>query len=145
MGRLPRILVVDDAEGTRRLLGFLLSREPVEVSFAADGVEALASVQRERPDLVLTDVRMARMDGIELLRRLRADAATATIKVLFLSSLPPDGPIRKVLEEADGYILKPFSSRALLSTIWSLLQSASLDRPAAAPAREETGPARNGG
>src|SRR5436305_11606121 len=82
----PVILVVDDEEEIRELCRVNLEFEGYEVSEAADGLEALAAAQRDQPDLIFLDLMMPRMDGWEVLRRLKEDDDTARIPVVLLTA-----------------------------------------------------------
>lgn len=82
----PYILVVDDAEELRDLLKIILEQGGYRVETAADGVEAIAMVGAHRPDLVLLDVEMPRMDGFEACRQLKENPFTEDIPVIFLTS-----------------------------------------------------------
>ena len=83
---MPTVLVVDDAPANLNLLAGLLQTD-YRVKLAASGAKALDLVQRSAPDLVLLDVMMPEMDGYEVCRRLKADAATRAIPVLFLTAM----------------------------------------------------------
>ena len=95
-----------------------LEGERYEVAEAADGGEALASVYRDRPDLVLTDYKMPGMDGLELLKKLRRDLATCQIPVVFLTVVDDLDAEAKALDlGADDYLNKPPERGRLLSRI----------------------------
>jgi two-component system alkaline phosphatase synthesis response regulator PhoP len=112
------ILTVDDDDRIRRLVQFNLQRAGYRVSTAADGLEALDQIGQERPDLVLLDINMPRLDGIELLRRLRADPDTAALPVILLTAKAQDEDILEGKRSgADYYLTKPFSPVELLSVI----------------------------
>jgi two-component system, OmpR family, alkaline phosphatase synthesis response regulator PhoP len=112
------ILTVDDDDRIRRLVQFNLQRAGYRVSTAGDGVEALDQIGQERPDLVLLDINMPRMDGIEVLRRLRADPETAALPVILLTAKAQDEDILEGKRSgADYYLTKPFSPVELLSVI----------------------------
>ncbi|MBI2390434.1 MAG: response regulator [Deltaproteobacteria bacterium] len=119
-----RILVVDDNADMREYLTRLLRRHWT-VDAVGDGEAALALVHESRPDLILSDVTMPRMDGFGLLRSLRASAATRGIPVIFLSARAGEEAIVEGLETgADDYLLKPFSARELLTRVRSHLDAA---------------------
>lgn len=112
------ILAIDDDERIRRLVEINLQRAGYRISTAADGVEGLEQIARERPDLVLLDINMPRLDGIEMLRRLRADAATATLPVILLTAKSRDEDILEGKRSgADYYLNKPFSPTELLALV----------------------------
>ena len=119
-----RILVVDDNTDMRRYLRRLLQTR-WQVDTASDGAEAIARIQQERPDLIIADIMMPRMDGLELLRRVRADTATAEIPLLLLSARAGEEASAGGLRAgADDYLVKPFSRHELLARIESRLATA---------------------
>jgi len=108
-----RVLLVDDDPHIRQLLAFAFDKAGMEVCEAADGEEALAEVARHTPDLVVLDINMPRMDGLEVCRRLRS---SSEVPVLFLSSR--DDEFDRVLGielGADDYVVKPFSPREVVA------------------------------
>jgi two-component system, OmpR family, alkaline phosphatase synthesis response regulator PhoP len=110
-----KILAVDDEPSIRRLVEVNLQRAGYAITTAPDGQEALNQIARERPDMVLLDVMMPRMDGFELLRRLKADPATAGIPVLMLTAKAQDADVFRGLQSgADFYLTKPFNPKELL-------------------------------
>jgi CheY-like chemotaxis protein len=113
-----RILVVDDDPALREILRDSLEGERYEVTEAADGNEALAGIYRQRPDLVVTDLKMPGLDGLELLRKLRGDLATCQIPVIFLTAVEDLDAEAKALDlGADDYLSKPPERARLLSRI----------------------------
>ena len=117
-----RILVVDDEIYIVHILEFTLTMEGYEVLTAADGEEALRRVEQDRPDLVVLDIMMPKMDGYEVLRRLRADEEFRSLPVILLSAKGRPIDRETGLEVgADDYIVKPFSPRRLLEKIQDLL------------------------
>jgi type IV pilus assembly protein PilB len=118
VSRPSRILVVEDDPALAEGLKDMLSAAGYDVSTAPDGQAALAFVYRERPDLILTDVLMPGMDGLELLRRVRRDLSTCQIPVLFLTGV--DGlavEVQALDLGADDYITKPVQQGRLLSRV----------------------------
>jgi diguanylate cyclase (GGDEF)-like protein/PAS domain S-box-containing protein len=114
---LPLVLCADDSADMREYVTGALSGE-YRVVTVGDGIAALAAVRRERPDLVLTDVMMPRMGGLELVRALRADPATATVPVVIFSARAGDEASAAGLETgADDYVVKPFSPRELRARV----------------------------
>lgn len=112
-GPRPRVLVVDDDADAREALRLILEPD-YEVFSAADGRAALEATRADRPDLVLMDLFMPRLDGLQALERLRADPATADIPVIFLSARGDDTVKAKTLDlGAADYLQKPFSDREL--------------------------------
>ena len=125
--RPTRILVVDDDAPLREVLREILVSERYEVSVAEDGREALAAVYRERPDLIVTDLQMPGLDGLELLRKLRNDLATCQIPVIFLTVVESLDAEAKALDlGADDYLGKPVQRARLLSRIRRALLRAHL-------------------
>ncbi|MCT8003034.1 response regulator transcription factor [Sphingomonas sanguinis] len=118
---MPRtILVADDDPNIRQLLVFALGKAGLDAIEAADGEAALAEVAARRPDLVVLDINMPRMDGLEVCRRLRAEGETP---ILFLSSR--DDEIDRVLGielGADDYVVKPFSPREVVARVMAILR-----------------------
>ena len=115
-----KILVVDDDAHIREVLSFALGKAGMETREAADGEAALAMVEREPPDLVVLDINMPRMDGLEVCRRLRA---TGDLPILFLSSR--DDEIDRVVGlelGADDYVVKPFSPREVVARVGAILK-----------------------
>jgi DNA-binding response OmpR family regulator len=117
------ILTVDDETNIRRLLQVNLQRAGYRVTMASDGVEALESIALERPDLVVLDVMMPRMDGFEVLRRLRIDAATADLPVIMLTAKAQDADVFRGWQSgADCYLTKPFNPTELLVFVKRVLE-----------------------
>jgi len=117
-----RILVVDDNADMRDYLARLLG-ERYTVETAPDGAAALASIGETLPDLVLSDVMMPRLSGVELLRELRSSPPTRTLPVILLSARAGEVPkIEGLGSGADDYLVKPFSARELLARVASHLE-----------------------
>lgn len=130
---MPRtVLVVDDDPHIRQLLVFALGKAGLASHEAADGEEALAMIAACPPDLVILDINMPRMDGLEVCRRVRA---TSSVPILFLSSR--DDEIDRVLGielGADDYVVKPFSPREVVARTQAILRRAAGGGASAAPA-----------
>ena len=104
-----RVVVADDEPAMRVLVRVNLQAEGVEVIEATDGIEALETATRERPDLLLLDVMMPGLDGWEVARRLRAAPETQDLPIIFLTALAGPDDRRRGLEVGGvGYIVKPF-------------------------------------
>jgi two-component system, OmpR family, alkaline phosphatase synthesis response regulator PhoP len=122
------ILAVDDEVFIRRLVEVNLLRAGYRVSTAFDGQDALQKIGTERPDMVLLDVMMPRVDGFEVLRRLKADPNTAAIPVLMLTAKAQDADIFQGLKSgADFYLTKPFNPLELLSWVKRIFQASELE------------------
>ncbi len=117
-----RILIADDEQNIVISIEFLLRREGFEVIVAGDGEEALAKVRAERPDLVLLDVMMPKMNGFDVCQALRADPDLGATRILMLTAKGRDTEVSKGLGlGADGYMTKPFSTKELLAEVRKLL------------------------
>src|SRR6188472_3876343 len=125
--RAPRILLVDDEQPIQTLLSFPLQRDGYEVVQAADGPEALARFDEQVFDLVVLDVMLPRMDGLEVCRRLRAKGETVPIIMLTAKSEEIDKVLGLELG-ADDYITKPFSMREFRSRVKAALRRAGMAR-----------------
>ena len=124
------ILLVDDEESVQKLLTYPLERDGYRVVQARDGDEALARFDAENVDLVVLDVMLPRVDGLEVCKRLRA---RSTVPIVMLTAR--DDELDKVLGlelGADDYITKPFSIREFRSRVRALLRRASAPQPRAA-------------
>jgi two-component system response regulator MprA len=124
-----RVLVVDDEPAVRDSLTRTLRFEGYQVAEAADGVDALAFVQSAQPDLLVLDVMMPRMDGLETCRRLRS--AQVHVPVLMLTARDSVGDRVSGLDAgADDYLVKPFALQELLARVRALLRRSQLATPA---------------
>ncbi|NKE45915.1 PleD family two-component system response regulator [Roseomonas frigidaquae] len=118
-----RILVVDDIAANLRLLEIKLLNEYYEVAIAASGPEALTTVQRWMPDVVLLDVMMPGMDGYEVCRRLKAQPGTAHIPVVMITALTdPAERVRGLEAGADDFLSKPVDDATLFARLRALLR-----------------------
>jgi DNA-binding response OmpR family regulator len=117
-----RVLLADDDDALRRLIGATLGNEDFDLLQAIDGEEALSVAREQQPALVLLDVNMPRMNGFDVCRQLKAEAATAHIKVVMLTARGSDIDRLHAREAgADDYFVKPFSPVQLLNKIYALL------------------------
>jgi signal transduction histidine kinase len=133
-----RILIADDNADMREYLHDLLAPY-YSVETVADGQEALAAIARQRPDLVLSDVMMPRIDGFGLLKALRADASLRTIPLILLSARAgEESRIEGLAAGADDYLAKPFSARELGARISAHLELARVRREATEALRQRT-------
>ena len=119
---MKRILVVEDQEDNRQILRDLLASTDYEIVEAENGVEALAAVAKQRPDLILMDIQLPIMDGYEATRRIKADPATRSIPIMVVTSYALSGDEEKARTAGcDAYVTKPFSPRQLLAKIREFL------------------------
>jgi two-component system response regulator ChvI len=133
---MSRIFLVDDEESIRETVGFALGREGYSVAAFADGAAAWEAFESSPADLVIADIMMPRMDGLELCRRLRA--RSEELPILFLTSR--DDEFDRVLGlelGADDYLCKPFSIRELLARVKVLLRRLALLRQRPADGAEQ--------
>ena len=130
-----RVLIVEDEPDIRELVVHHLKREGYLVSAASSGEEALRQVQAAPPDLVLLDLMLPAMDGLEVCRRLRQDPATVSLPIVMLTAKGDEVDRVLGLEiGADDYIVKPFSPKELLARVRAVLRR-SRPAPGAAPLR----------
>jgi two-component system cell cycle response regulator DivK len=108
------ILVVDDNPANSDLLSFLLKRQGYDVHSAADAHEALRLLDQVRPRLIMMDIQLPGMDGLELTRQLKADPQTRDIVIVALTAYAMKGDEERAREAGcDGYVSKPIDTRAL--------------------------------
>jgi signal transduction histidine kinase len=128
----PEVVVAEDNADMRRLLAFLLRGE-FRVRLASNGCEALEAVRAREPELVLTDIMMPEMSGVELCRALKEDPRTSAIPVMLVTSKAERATKVEGLElGADDYVTKPFHPRELLARARSLVRLRVLQRELAA-------------
>ncbi|PQP01055.1 hybrid sensor histidine kinase/response regulator [Massilia phosphatilytica] len=122
--RIATIMVVDDSLTVRKVTQRLLEREGYRVLLAKDGVDALEQMQETRPDLMLVDIEMPRMDGFDLTRHVRGDAATKALPIIMITSRTADKHRNVALGlGVDAYFGKPYQEDALLAAITGLLEA----------------------
>ena len=120
-----RVLIADDEPNIVVSLEYLMKREGYAVTVARDGVQALAAIRAERPDLVLLDVMMPGKSGFEVCSEVRADELLAGMKIVLLTAKGRDTDVEKGLAlGADAYVTKPFSTRELAERVRQLLGAA---------------------
>ena len=118
----PHILIVDDEPNIVMSLEFLMRKNGYQVGIARNGTEALAAIDQTPYDLILLDIMMPDVDGLQVCRQLRARPDRAGTKVIFLSAKSRETDVRKGYEAgADLYIPKPFSTRQLMEKVRELL------------------------
>jgi len=118
-----KIFIVEDEEDIIELLRHNLTREHFEVSAATDGEKALKAIAREMPSLILLDLMLPGVDGLEVCRILKKDAKTADIPIIMLTAKGEESDIITGLElGADDYIAKPFGMKVLVARIRAVLR-----------------------
>ena len=118
-----RILVVDDEEDILELVRFHLTREGYQLALASSGEEALKKTGRETFDLVVLDLMLPGLDGLEVAKALKSDAKTKSLPIIMLTAKGEDADIVTGLEiGADDYITKPFSPRVLTARVKAVLR-----------------------
>ncbi|RJR31536.1 MAG: response regulator [Desulfobacteraceae bacterium] len=119
----PLILVVDDEEDLLELLRYDLTRAGFRVTCASTGEEALALASSEAPDLILLDLMLPGLDGLQVMKRLKDNPETRLIPIAMLTARGEEADIVKGLEMgAEDYITKPFSKRVLAARLRALLR-----------------------
>jgi class 3 adenylate cyclase len=128
-----RILIVDDNEANRDIVRTRLATQGYDLLEAADGEEALAVAKEKQPDLILLDVMMPRLDGIEVCRRLKSDPAAPFTTIILITARTDSSDVVRGLDAgADEYLTKPVDQTALVARVSSMLRLKSLhDRVAA--------------
>jgi DNA-binding response OmpR family regulator len=117
------VLVVDDDPVIQRLLRVNFEMEGYDVIVASDGLDGLERARAERPDIVVLDIMMPKMSGLDVAKALKADPDTASIPVLLLSAKAQEADLRAGdASGADGYLTKPFDPLQLLQRVEQLLR-----------------------
>ena len=118
-----RVLVVDDEEDLLELINYNLSKEGYRVMCVASGERAIKEAQTQLPDLIVLDLMLPRVDGLEVCRQLKSDPKTKHIPVIMLTAKTQEADVVSGLElGADDYITKPFSPRVLVARIKAVLR-----------------------
>lgn len=118
-----RVVVVEDEQDLLDLVRYNLAKEGYQIQTSTTGEEALRIVRSEKPDLVLLDLMLPAMDGLEVCRALKARSQTAAIPVIMLTAKGEESDVVRGLERgADDYITKPFSPRVLLARMKAVLR-----------------------
>ncbi len=126
----PRVLVVDDEEDILELVRYNLAKEGYKVHCVATGEEALEAARHEVPDLIVLDLMLPGVDGLEVCRILRRDPKTAHIPIIMLTAKGEEADVVAGLElGADDYVAKPFSPRVLLARTKAVLRRRSAHAP----------------
>jgi two-component system phosphate regulon response regulator PhoB len=128
-----KILVVEDEEDIQNLVLFNLTREGYRAVGADSGEKALEAARSEAPDLVILDLMLPGIDGLEVCRRLRAEARTADLPIIMLTAKGEEADIVAGLEVgADDYVTKPFSPRVLIARVRANLRKRRREEPGSA-------------
>ena len=118
----PLILVVDDNDTIRNLVATILGGQNMEVAFASDGEQALAFLERRRPDVMLLDLSMPRLDGLEVLRRVRTHPTLSDLRIVMLTAVASAPRFQEVYTyRPDGYLEKPFRINDLIDQVTQAL------------------------
>jgi len=118
-----KILVVDDCQTTRKLLGHYLKSRGYSVVFAENGLDALEKLGANNINLIMTDLNMPYMDGMELIRTLRADPNWSAIPILMVTTENDNIEKEQALDYgANGYVVKPVTGDAIAENIKSILR-----------------------
>ena len=132
----PKILLVDDENDILELVGFNLEKEGYEVHTASDGRKGLDIARKIQPDLVLLDVMMPEMDGMETCREMREDPKLKNVMIAFLTARGEDySQVAGFDAGADDYIQKPIKTRILISRVKALLRRSITETPVTAAER----------
>ncbi len=122
MVAVPTVLVVDDDPVIQKLLQVNFEMEGYDVVIAGDGEEGLALAREERPDLVLLDVMMPKMNGLDVAAAMRSDATTEGIPIIMLSAKAQASDVQAGLDlGVDDYVTKPFDPLELLDRVGAIL------------------------
>lgn len=120
---MKRILIIEDDPDIVELLRFNLERESYEVASAGDGAAGLAELRRQAPDLLILDLMLPEVSGLDVCRTVRGDPALATLPVIMLTAKSEEVDVISGIElGADDYITKPFSPRQLVARVGAVLR-----------------------
>jgi twitching motility two-component system response regulator PilH len=120
---MSKVLVVEDSPPQREMISALLTGIGLAVTSAGDGVEALEQMKNSRPDIVVLDIVMPRMNGYELCRRIKTDPKTQEVPVVMCSTKGEEfDRYWGMRQGADAYIAKPFQPQELVGTVKQLLR-----------------------
>lgn len=118
-----KVLVVDDEPSILIPIKFLMEQNGYSVKVATSGKEAMAIIERFQPDLILLDIMLPQMDGLEICQLTREKPECQDIKIVFLSALGSEVDVAKgIALGADAYITKPFSNAEVIETVSRLLR-----------------------
>ncbi len=124
-----KILLVDDNLQNLELMHAYLESLPCQLSSARDGIEAIAAIEREKPDVMLLDVMMPRMSGFEVCQKIKSNPATRDIVVIMVTALHEVGDYERAVEcGTDDFLTKPVNKLELVTRVKSLLRVSLLKR-----------------
>ena len=122
-----KVLIVDDTETMRMTEEMMLADEDYEIETAVDGVDALEKIAARKPDLVLMDIMMPRMDGIECCRRIKSNDATSDVKVVMVTTKSEYDRVKEAFAAGcDDYITKPIDKTELIGKMKDLMKFVNL-------------------
>jgi two-component system phosphate regulon response regulator PhoB len=123
---IPRILAIDDEPAVGEMLRFILEQDGFQAELVEDAAQAINSIKKTRPDLILLDWMLPGMSGVELAERLKEQSDTRSIPIIMLTAKgEEDDKVKGLNVGADDYVTKPFSSRELLARIRTILRRVS--------------------
>jgi CheY-like chemotaxis protein len=118
-----KIMIVDDCQTTRKLLGHYLKSRGYSVIFAENGLDALEKLGTEQVNLIMTDLNMPYMDGIELIKAVKSDPNMSDIPILMVTTENDSAEKERALHSgADGYVVKPVTGEAIAENIKIILK-----------------------
>ena len=124
-GNCRKVLVADDDPGMRELITSVLAAENVTVCSAIDGKDAVLKTIAEKPDLILLDVRMPKLNGLTVCKAIRAGAETRNTPVIMVTALTATGRVEECIEAgADDFLGKPFQMQELLIRVRAMFKTA---------------------
>jgi two-component system cell cycle response regulator DivK len=113
-----RILLVEDNEFNRKIVRDLLAKQPYDLLEAHDGEAGVEAARRDKPDVIVMDVQLPKLSGLDATRAIRAEPETAKIPIIVVTSFALSGDDKKAMDAgASAYLAKPYSPRQLLDTI----------------------------
>ncbi len=125
----PKVLIVDDDQLVRQIVQEILSDENYEIQLAKDGKDALESIHRDQPDIIILDIMMPIMDGLDVSKHLKSNRTTASIPIIMLTARTSISDKFDGFDAgADEYISKPFDADVLQKRVKSLLRRTQMDK-----------------
>jgi two-component system chemotaxis response regulator CheY len=119
-----KILIVDDDPTTRKLIGLFLKAKGYAVAYAENGLDGIEKIGMENPNLIITDLNMPYMDGIEFVKSVRADPARAEIPILMVTTeADPEERERALSVGVNGYLVKPVTAEMVTQNIRHILKN----------------------